>query len=80
MPVSQKMIQELMEWETQKHTNTRTSINSNNLEFSMGYLYAKGLIETKKQVVDGLVQICTFLTAEGKRILEKRINEALLKN
>ena len=39
--------------------------------FSLGYLYMKGLIETKKQVVEGIVQVCTFLTIDGSLLLEK---------
>ena len=71
MPVSKKMIQDLMKCEEEKITNSDTSINSNNEEFSIGYLYARGLIVTRKQVVEGNVQIGTFLTEEGSRILGK---------
>ncbi|MEO8854983.1 MAG: hypothetical protein ABI359_14460 [Ginsengibacter sp.] len=65
------MIQDLMKCDEEKITNTDTSINSNDIEFSKGYLYAKGLIKTKKQLVEGNVQIGTFLTEEGSRILGK---------
>ena len=70
-PASKKMIQDLMKCEEETLTNTGASINSDNMEYSIGYLYSKGLIETKKQVAEGIVQVCTFLTEEGHRILEK---------
>ena len=70
-PASKKMIQDLMKCEEVKLTNTDALIKSNNLEYSIGYLYAKGLIKTQKQVVEGNVQVCTFLTNEGSRILGK---------
>lgn len=69
-PASKKMIQDLMECE-EKLTKNSALINSDNLEYSVGYLYAKGLIKIKKQVVEGNVQVCTFLTDEGSRVLEK---------
>ena len=70
-PVSKKMIQDLIKLEEKKLTNIGALVNSHNLEYSIGYLYSKGLIETKKQVVDGVVQVCTFLTDEGSQVLEK---------
>ena len=70
-PVSKKMIQDLMKCEEKKLTNAGASINSDNLEYSIGYLYSKGLIETKKQVVEGIIQVCTFLTVDGSLLLEK---------
>ena len=70
-PVSKKMIQNLMKREEKKLTNIGALVNSDNLEYSIGYLYSQGLIETKKQVVDGVVQVYTFLTNEGSQSLEK---------
>ena len=68
-PASKKMIQDLMKCEEVKLTNTGASIKSDNLEYSIGYLYAQGFIKTKKQLVEGNVQVCPFLTDESSRIL-----------
>ncbi len=70
-PASKKMIQDLMKCEEEKLTHTGALIKSDNLEYSIGYLYGKELIKIKKQLVEGNVQVCTFLTNEGSRILGK---------
>ena len=70
-PVSKRIIQDLIKCEEKELNNNVTSINPDNLEYSIGYLYSKGLIETKKQVVEGIVQVCTFLTVDGSLLLEK---------
>ena len=59
--------------EEEKLTNTGVLIKSDNLEYSIGYLHAKGLIKTKKQLVEGNVQVCSFPTDEGNRTIRGKI-------
>lgn len=70
-PVSKKMIQDLMQCEENELGNIGKQSKSDDFEFYLGYLYVKGLIETKKQIVEGIVQVCTFLTIDGSLLLEK---------
>jgi hypothetical protein len=71
MPVSKKMIQDLIQCEENESGNISKQSKSSDLEFSLGFLFTKGFIGTKKQLREGSVQICTFLTVEGGQLLEK---------
>ena len=70
-PVSKKMIQDLMQCEENELGNIGKQSKTDDFEFSLGYLYAKGLIGTQKQLLEGIVQVCTFLTVDGRLLLEK---------
>ena len=69
-PVSRKMIQDLMLCKKNETSNISKQSKFDDLEFSLGYLYSNGLIETKKQLVEGIVRVYAFLTIEGSSLLE----------
>lgn len=69
--ISNKTIEELMQCEKNEFANCVEQNNSDDLEFSLGYLYAKGLIGTQKRLIEGIIEIYTFLTLEGNLLLEK---------
>ena len=70
-PVSKKMIKNLMQCEENESGIIGKKSKSNDMEFSVGYLYAMGLIGTQKELLEGIVQVCTFLTVDGRLLLEK---------
>ena len=70
-PVSKKIIKDLMRCEENESGIIGKESKFNDMEFSVGYLYAKGLIGTRKELGEGIIQVCTFLTIEGSRLLEK---------
>ena len=70
-PGSKKMIKDLMKCKEEMLTNTDALIKSDDLEYSIGHLYTKGLMKTKKQLLEGNFQVCPLLTDKGSRILGK---------
>lgn len=70
-PLSKSMVQKLQQCREKELNEVDKPCTMDELNYAVAPLYKRGLIETKKRLVDHKVLLCIYVTAAGIDFLNK---------